>query len=433
MRRAVRILMIAGVLGLIGAGGWFGYSRLQAVTTPASRDVPTTKVRRGDVAFTVASKGALQGGNSKMLVAPMTGSPQLVITTLRKPGEMVTDGEIVAQFDTTEESFKLREAEADLAEAEQQVIQAKNEALAKEEELEYEVLKARSDLAQAELECRRNPLMAPITAQQNDLSLADAKDRLGRIERDYPQRKAAATASIAIQEAAQKKATVQADTARRNIDNMTLKAPASGYVNVERNTNSNWYFPGMTFPLLQVGDQVRSGMGVVQIPDMSSWEVTAEIAELDRGHLSVGQPAEVRVVALPGQAFRASISDLGGTTGPPWNRRFECKLKLADPAPELRPGMSARIIITTQTMKDVLWLPAQALMESDGRTFIYLANATGGFTARDVKLLRRSESRVVIDGAKEGELVALASPDQKEAPGQKQNSSSGGAAKAMSK
>lgn len=425
--------VIGGVVALIGAGGWFGYSRLQAVTAPSSRDVPTTKVRRGDVAFTVAAKGSLQGGNSKMLVAPMTGSPQLVITTLRKPGEMVTEGETVAQFDTTEETFKLREAEADLAEAEQQVIQASSEALAKEEELEYELLKAKSDQVQAELECRRNPLVAAITAQQNDLTLADAKDRLGRIERDYPQRKAAAKASIAIQEASRKKATMQADTARRNIDMMTLKAPASGYVNVERNTNSNFFFPGMQFPTLQVGDQVRSGMGVVQIPDMSSWEVTAEIAELDRGHLSIGQPAEVRVVALPGQTFQAAISDLGGTTGPPWSRRFECKLKLSGPGTELRPGMSARITITTQTMKDVLWLPAQALFESDGRTFVYIANPAGGFTDRDVKLIRRSESRVVIDGAKESELVALASPDQKEAPGQKQKSSPGGAAKAIAK
>ena len=37
-------------------------------------------------------------------------------------------GDVVAQFDTTEETYKLREAEADLAESEQQVVQAENEA-----------------------------------------------------------------------------------------------------------------------------------------------------------------------------------------------------------------------------------------------------------------------------------------------------------------
>ena len=115
---------------------------------------------------------------------------------------------------------------------------------------------------------------------------------------------------------------------------MTLRAPADGYVNVERNTNTNFFFSGMTLPLFQVGDQVRPGMGVAQIPDMNSWDVSAQIAETDRGHLSVGLPAEVRVVAVPGRKFAAKVKDLGGTTGPPWERRFECKLALLESAPD---------------------------------------------------------------------------------------------------
>ena len=113
-------------------------------------------------------------------------------------------------------------------------------------------------------------------------------------------------------------------------------------------------------------------MAVAQIPDMSHWEVAAEVAETDRGHLSIAQPAEVHVVALPNRTFKARVKDLGGTTGNFWERHFECRLASADPVPELRPGMSARILITTETLKDALWLPAQALFESDGRTYAYL-------------------------------------------------------------
>lgn len=342
----------------------------------------------------------------------MTGSAQLILTDLRRPGELVKQNDVVAQFDTTEENFKLREAEADLAEAEQQVIQAESEKLAKEEELNADLIKARSDLRVAELECNRNPLLASITAKQNDLALAGARDQFAKLERDYPERKAAASASIAIQEAGRKKARVQADTARRNIQNMTLRAPVAGYVNVERNTNSNWFFPGMTFPLFQVGDAVRPGMAVAQIPDLASWEVIARIAEQDRGHLSIGQAAQFTIVALPSRTYRGKVTNLGGTTGPPWDRRFECKLALEQPTPKLRPGMSVRIVVETGRLEHVLAVPAQALFERDGKPFVY-AKTAAGFAPQDVKLVRRSESQVVVEGLPEGQLVALASPDQK--------------------
>ncbi len=425
-RRVFSFLAIVGTAALLA----FGSVRLmRTIDTPAGTPVPATAVRRTSVIFSITAKGDLQGGSSKMMAAPMTGSPQLVLTDLRKPGELVQESDIVAQFDTTEESFKLREAEADLAEAEQQVIQAETESLAKQEELNGELIKARSEVKVAELDCARNPLLSTIQAKQNDLALAAAREQLSKLEGDYPQRKAAATASMAMQEAGRKKAAVQAETARKNIEKMTLKAPVAGYVNVERNTNSNWFFPGMTFPLYQIGDSVRAGMAVVQIPDLATWEVTARIAEQDRGHLSVSQPAEFTIVALPGRTYKGKVTNLGGTTGPPWDRRFECKLALQNPTPELRPGMSARIVVETGRLEGVLAIPAQALFERDGKPYVYLKTASG-YTPRDVKLIRRSESQVVIEGISAGQLVAMANPEQKK---QDKPNSNGSATKAIAK
>jgi HlyD family secretion protein len=424
------VLFVVLASGVV-AGALFSprlYTRL--MTPDASAVTPSTKVRRGNVTFTVNANGALQGGNSKMVTAPMTGNQSLVITDLSQSGELVKQGDIVLRFDSTDETFKLREAEADVQETEQQVVQAEAEAAAKEEELNYALIKAQGDLRDAELEARRNPLLAVIVARQNDLALEGARDQLAKLESDYPTSKATAKASIAIQTAARDKAKMQADTAKRNIDMMSVKAPASGYINVERNTNQNMMWSGMTLPLFQVGDQARPGMAVAQIPDMAHWEVSAQIAESDRGHLSIGQPAEVRVVALPGKLFHGRIKDLGGTTGSPWERRFECKLSLDDAAPELRPGMSTRIVVTMETIKNALWLPAQALFESDSRTFVYVKSGRG-FTAHDVKLVRRSESKVVLTGLKEGDEVSLASPDETGDAGKK--SDSGSATKAVAK
>jgi HlyD family secretion protein len=426
--RVLRAILLFAVLVLMLLGARSVPRLLEDLSPGKPTPLPSTRAKLGDVTFTVTANGSLQGGNSKMLAAPMTGSSQLVITDLRKSGELVKKGDVVVQFDTTDEKYKLREAEADLAEAEQQVLQASTEASAKEEELNYELISTRGDLKQAELEVRTNEIRAALTARQNNIALEGARERLAKLERDYPQRKAAASASIAIQEAARQKARVQAETARKNIELLTLSAPAEGYVNVERNSNTNFFFSGMTLPLFQIGDQVRAGMAIAQIPDLTNWDVSAQVAEEDRGHLSVGLPADVQVISLPGHHFHAKVKDLGGTTGSPWERRFECKLALLDPVPQLRPGMSAQVVVTLETLKNVLWLPAQALFEQSGRTFVY-ARSGERFIAKDVHLVRRSESQVVITGLAAGNEVALASPDQQQEKKQDQGNAAKGVGK----
>lgn len=410
-------MILCGGISLVALMAWGSVEAYRSALAStgdglSSSEVPTTRVRRGDVAFTVASKGELQGGNSHMLSAPMMGGAELILTELRQPGELVKKGEVVAKFDTTEQQFRLREAEADLAEAEQQIQQTQQENEAKAEEDRYAQIKARGDVGLAELECRRNPLLATITATQNNLALDAAKDQLNQLLKDLGDRTASSKAALKIQEAAFNKAKVLAETARRNIESMSLTAPAEGYISLQQNTNTNFFFMGMQLPSFQVGDTVRPGQAVAQIPDLASWEITAKIGEQDRGHLNVGQGAEIQVVGVPGRKFKGSVKNLGGTFGPPWDRRFECKISLDDPASTLRPGMTAQMVISTETMKDVLWLPAQALQSSDGRTFVYVRK-DGTFSPADVKLVRRGESKVVISGLAENQEVALANPENR--------------------
>lgn len=390
---------------------WAGIAWRQRIAAPSAEAVPVARVRRGDVVIAVTARGELQGGHSEMLTAPMTGGNDMAITSLRASGGLVRAGEVVVAFDTTEQEFRLREAEADLAEAEQRVIEARAESDALEEETRYALRQAEAQVKLAELECRRNPIVAAIVAKQNLLALEAARDKLRQMRQDVANRKATSAAGISIQEAARNKARAQAETARRNIESMTLRAKSTGYVAVQQNTSGNIYYYGMQVPLLQVGDTVRAGVAIAQIPDLKNWEVAARIGELDQGHLAVGQEASITVPALAGRRFTGAVKSIGGITGPPWERRFECRLTLDDPVPELRPGMSARIVITTGMVKDALWIPSQALFESDGRKFVYLQTPSA-FVPHDVQMVRRSESQVVITGLEEGQLVALANPGE---------------------
>lgn len=409
LRRWIVLTMI--VAGSLGAAVWYGVRVYRSFTSVKEAVTPTAHVLRGDVTLTVTAKGALQGGNSEQLTAPLTGGADMHLTFLKDSGSEVKKGDVVAEFDTTEQEYKRKEAEADLAEAEQHLIQAQAQNEAQEEEDRYALLKAQTDVKLAELDVRKNPLLPPLTARENTLALDAAKDHLTQLQRNLANRKATSAAAVAIQEAAKTKAESQAKTARENIEAMTLRAHRDGYISVDQNTGGNILFFGMVLPVFQVGDTVRPGMAVAEIPDLANWEVSANIGELDRGHLALGQKVEVHVVAVPGHPYKGRLKEIGATAGPPWDRKFACKISLDDPTPELRPGMSANVIVTTDELKGVLSLPAQALFESDGRNFVYERTADG-FRAKDVTLVRRNEMRVVVSGLKEGESVALANPTE---------------------
>jgi HlyD family secretion protein len=427
-RHPLRNMLLWLVPALAVAGlAWGGARLYRSLNVSPSAATPTTRVKRGDLALTVTAKAELRGGNSEEVAAPMTGEGEMHIRFLRKAGEVVNEGDVVLELDTTEQAYKQKEAEADLAEAEQQVIKAKADGEAQQEENDYSLVKAKADVRQAELDCRKNPMLSAIAAKQNDLALQSAKDRLAQLEQDQANFQATGQAGIAIQEAARKKAEVQAATARKNIDAMTIKAHRAGYVAIRQNPNINWGYRGMTLPPFRVGDRVSPGMVVAEIPDLKNWEMGANIGELDRGHLTTGEKVDIAIVALPFQKFHGRVKDMGGTTGPPWDRHFECKIALDDPSPEMRPGMNANVVISTEVLHDALWVPGQAVFESDGRTFVYVKSGSG-FAATDVKLVRRSESRAAITGVTEGQVVALANPDQ-----QTDKKASGGALQALPK
>lgn len=428
----IRILVVLACAAVLGALAWgaLRFSRVAVASTGQSDTVPTTKVKKGKVTISVAARGELQGGNSEMLTAPMVGGNDLAITFLRQPGEMVQSGDVVVEFDTAQQEFNLREAEADLAEAEQQVVRAEAESEATAEESRYAVLAADADVRQAELEIKKNPVLPAIVRRQNEIALEAAQDRLRQAREDIKNKQATSTAGIMIQKQNQNKAKVMADLAKRNIENMTLKAKTDGYVNVQQNTNLNMMYQGMQLPLFQVGDSTRSGMAVAQIPDLKSWEISAKVGELDRGRLSPGQPVKVKVVALAGKEFTGKVKNVGGTTGPPWDRSFETRISLDNGAPDLRPGMTSNLVIVAETLDDVLWVPFQAVFESDGRTYVY-RKTPNGFLPQDITLVKRSESQVVLTGLSEGDAIAMSNPDQSSKPGGQNQQN--GAMKALSK
>ena len=159
----------------------------------------------------------------------------MAITFLREPGELVKPGDVVAQFDTTQQEFNLREAEADLAEAEQQVIKAEADAagLARRSALSGRFPRPRKSN-------RRRSKFARIRFWRL-FRLARTKSRWKppRTGRTKPKRiskirKRRRTPASPFKKRPWKGAGRWRKMRSGTIDSMVLKAKTAGYVNVQR-------------------------------------------------------------------------------------------------------------------------------------------------------------------------------------------------------
>jgi HlyD family secretion protein len=412
--RTIALLAVAGAI--IAAGFGVGRGMRVAVDTLSEDDdgsVPTTTVRRTDVAIEVSARGELQGGGARPLIVPRAGVAELPITFLRNTGDLVNAGDVVATFDPSGQQYDLLEAEADLEEARQQQIKAEAEAFIALEKARLEVTTSQADLKVSELDQLGNSFLGSVEQRKKAIALEQARNRYEQAQVDLQHRDSAKQMGVAVQRAGVKEAQAKVDRNRETIAGLTLRAPTSGYVQLAENTNGlNVLFYGMQVPTFQLGDSARPGQMVAQIPVLSGWEVSTQIPETDRAFLATGQSAVVRPKAMPGREFKGHISLLGGSAGSAWNRTFNCRISLDDADDGLRPGLSVDVVINVETLADVLWVPSQAVFAREGRWFVY-RRAPEGYVSHPVTIVRRTESQAVVTGVDAGVTIALAEPGRR--------------------
>src|SRR2546421_2895972 len=76
----------------------------------AGNEIPTTRVRRGDLDMQVHATGELRASHSEMMTAPPIGGGSLEITHLLHTGAPVKKGDLVMAFDPTEQRYKLEQS-----------------------------------------------------------------------------------------------------------------------------------------------------------------------------------------------------------------------------------------------------------------------------------------------------------------------------------
>jgi HlyD family secretion protein len=410
-------ILIAAVVAIIVAAGIGVIVAASRVRIPAKGDeIPLAEVKRGEIDLEVHATGELRASHTMMLPAPSVGGDSLQLTHLIRTGQMVKKGDVVFEFDPSEQRYKLEQNNSELLQAEQEITKAKADAVVLAAVDKVTLLKDRYSVRRAELDVQKNELVSKIDADKNVLALEQAKRVLAEEEKDVESHKASGQAATYLAQEKYNKAKLAMDEAQQNLDKMRVTAPMDGLVSIQKNMNASggFFFTGMSLPDFHEGDQVQAGSPIAQVVDPNGMDLTAKIGEQDRSNVQVGQAANVVFDAVPGRVFHGKVKTVGGSSVRQFfssnsNGKFDVAIQLNDSDTRVRSGFTAQILFLGGSSENVLYLPRQALFLKDGKRIVYVKNGNG-YEQREVKIQSENESRAAIDGVEAGSVVALVDP-----------------------
>ena len=379
-------------------------------------DIPTGLAKRGDLDMKVYVNGELRASHSEMLTAPPIGGGALQITHLLHTGTAVKKGDLVMEFDPSEQRYKLDQNRSELMQADQEITKARADAAVVAAQDKVALLKARFDVRRAELDVLKNELVSSIDARKNDLALEQAKRVLAELEQDVKSRSASGEATISLAEEKRNKAKLAMDQAQDNINKMRVTAPMDGLVALEKNEGAagGFFFSGMSLPEYHEGDQVEPGRSVGQVIDPKGMELVAKVGELERNNIKEGQLVDLQLDALPGSTFHGTVKTVGGNNARRFweddsSSKFEISVTLVTIDAQMRPGLTAHVFINSDPQKNVIYAPRQALFLKENKRIVYVRNGNS-FEPREVKIQAQNESRAAIAGISAGTEIALVDP-----------------------
>jgi multidrug efflux pump subunit AcrA (membrane-fusion protein) len=262
---------------------------------------------------------------------------------------------------------------------------------------------AEDELKRTQLELQRNEIVSRIDAEKNQEALDEAQATLKQLKETYQLKRAAAAATIRIQEIQRDRALEAMRYAQGNAAKMVVHSPMPGVVVY----NTIWL--GGRMGTVQQGDQVRPGVPFLQVVDPSQMQVRVQLNQVDLLKVHAGQRAEMQLDAYPGMTLPAVLEEVSplGHTGQFTEavRAFTATFSVQGTDPRLLPDLSAALDLDLGTQKNVLAVPWQSIGMEAGHSFVWLKTRVG-FEKRSVQTGSRNDLEAVVNsGLSEGDMI----------------------------
>ena len=368
------------VLALIAGGAYFYFN--QTTTRPQA----TATVTRGDLKATVNANARVRAEKTVRLAFPFSG---LVTAVHVQEGEDVEQGEVLVEMDRTELNRRLEQAKMNLESRAQDLQEAQQPPQAAELEIAQQSLK-KAALALAAAENRYKDNASDENRIGKELAQSDYEIARANFER---QTRGAAQGQLDDLERAVQNARYDLQAAQEAYDKTRLAAPFGGVI-----TEIN----------AKAGELQGGFNAVVELADLTTLQLVADIDEIDVAEVNPGQPVTIRFDAFPGQSakgtlsrlFPAASNDRGATV-------YRAIVGLEATELKLRPGMGATIEIATIEKKDVLRVPSRAIKNAGTQKIVVVRE---GNKTRNVVVetgLSDGNNTEIISGVSEGTIIVV--------------------------
>jgi len=329
------------------AGGAFGR---------APMTVELASTTRADVAQSLTVVGNLIGEQTVAVVPKTAGRLENVFVKL---GDSVSRGQRIAKIEDREILEQVKQAEAAFEVARATIRQ-------READLKF----AETNLS------RSQELFGRQLLPRQTLDDADARHQ-------------AAVAQLELTRAQLTQSQARLDELRITLANTIISSPVNGFV-ARRNADAGAY--------------VSQNQPVVDVVDISTVRLVANIVEKDLRRIDAGEAAHVEVDAFPGETFNGRVARVAPVLDPA-TRTAQIEVEIPNPGNRLKPGMYARVSLTIEQRAKALTVPSNALVNIEGRRGVFVAqNNTAAFRPVDVGI--EDTARVeVLSGIKDGDHV----------------------------
>ncbi len=169
---------------------------------------------------------------------------------------------------------------------------------------------------------------------------------------------------------------------------LTLRSPISGVV---------------TTKTVVQGQRVSPAEALYEITDLSHVWIVGDIYEPELPRVKVGQGAEMN---LAGRTFTGRVAFIDPVLDPK-TRTARVRIEVSNPKGELKPEMFGEVVLRAKGRRSIT-VPQDAVLDSGGRSVIFVALGEGRFQPRAVSLGLRASGRVEVkEGLEAGESIVL--------------------------
>ncbi len=159
--------------------------------------------------------------------------------------------------------------------------------------------------------------------------------------------------------------------------------------------------------LVTLGTVVSENSDLMLIGNLDTLWAVAETPEAQAAFIRIGEPMEMTVPAFGDARFAGRVVHIGETLSPE-TRTVQVRCLINNPGGRLRPEMYAKIVISGDSVRQVVAAPRDAVQEMQGERVIFLAVSDGVFEKRLVQTGREQNGMVEITGgAQAGQRIVI--------------------------